>query len=95
MKKILVFAIVMVLLIALCSPAIAETYDAAVTTDSGTYSVPVEVEDGEVTTVYWPNGGDMSVSGAYLDGYTADGSNSRGDSVQIEIDDYSYDAGEE
>jgi len=36
------------------------TYDATVTTDSGSYSVSVEVEDGEVTQVHWPNGGDMS-----------------------------------
>lgn len=67
------------------------TYDALVTTDSGTYTVPVEVEDGEVTHVEWPNGGNMSVSGGELLDGEADGINSRGDSVHIEIDDYSYD----
>ncbi len=63
-------------------------YDATVTTDSGSYSVSVEVEDGEVTQVHWPNGGDMSVSGAEISDGAANGINSRGDSVQIEIDDY-------
>jgi hypothetical protein len=66
------------------------TYDAQVTTDSGTYSVPVEVEDGEVTQVHWPNGGDMNVEGGDLDGGEASGINSRGDIVNIEIDDSEY-----
>jgi len=60
-------------------------YDAEVTTNSGTYTVPVEVEDGEVTHVQWPNGGDMSVDGAQLDGGSASGTNSRGETVDIEI----------
>lgn len=65
------------------------TYDAVVTTDSGSYTVPVEVEDGEVTHVEWPNGGAMSVNGAELDSDgNATGTNSRGDSVDISIDDY-------
>jgi hypothetical protein len=67
------------------------TYDAEVTTDSGTYSVPVEVEDGEVTGVQWPNGGTMSVTGAAVEDGEAQGSNSKGDSVSIEIDDPEYD----
>ncbi|MDD3021225.1 MAG: hypothetical protein PHX61_09665 [Alphaproteobacteria bacterium] len=62
------------------------TYDAVVTTDSGSYTVPVEVEDGEVTHVEWPNGGNMSVNGADLDDGSATGFNSRGDTVEIEID---------
>jgi hypothetical protein len=62
------------------------TYDATVTTKSGTYSVPVEVEDGEVTTVHWPNGGNMRVNGADIEDGEASGYNSRGDSVDIEID---------
>jgi Zn-dependent membrane protease YugP len=65
----------------------AEEYDATVTTDSGTYSVPVEVEDGEVTEVHWPNGGRMSVSDAELDGSSADGTTMNGDSVHIEVED--------
>ena len=63
------------------------TYDATVTTSSGTYYVPVEVEDGEVTEVHWPNGGDMTVDGAEIDDSEASGYNSRGDYVDIEIDD--------
>lgn len=65
------------------------TYDATVTTDSGSYSVPVEVEDGEVTYVHWPNGGDMSVSGADISDNEATGTNSRGESVNIELENYS------
>ncbi len=62
------------------------TYDATVTTSSGTYSVPVEVEDGEVTHVEWPNGGHMSVDGAEIEDSEAEGYNSRGDLIEIEID---------
>ncbi|MCX5701700.1 MAG: hypothetical protein NTW64_01815 [Candidatus Omnitrophica bacterium] len=71
------------------------TYDATVTTDSGSYTAPVEVEDGEVTQVHWPNGGDMTVSGAEIseDG-EASGTNSRDETVDIEIDDYNTDSTE-
>lgn len=67
------------------------TYDAEVTTDSGTYTVPVEVEDGEVSGVEWPNGGTMSVTGADVEDSEAQGSNSKGNLVSIEIDDPEYD----
>jgi hypothetical protein len=66
------------------------TYDAEVETDSGTYSVPVEVENGEVTEVHWPNGGNMHVNGAEIENGEATGTNSRGDSVKIQIDDSEY-----
>jgi hypothetical protein len=64
-------------------------YDATVQTSSGTYTVPVEVESGEVSSVHWPNGGNMSVRGADIYDGSASGYNSRGDRVNIEIDDYS------
>ena len=81
--------VIVALLLILHMPLWAEEYDATVTTDSGSYTVPVEVEGGEVTTVNWPNGGNMSVSGADLDSSgSASGTNSRGDYVQIEIDGY-------
>ncbi len=63
------------------------TYDATVTTPSGTYTVPVEVDDGEVSHVHWPNGGDMNVYGTDIDDGEASGYNSRGDYIDIEIDD--------
>jgi hypothetical protein len=66
------------------------TYDADVTTSSGTYSVPVEVESGEVTHVDWPNGGAMNVDGADLENGEASGTNSRGEAVDIQIDDPGY-----
>jgi hypothetical protein len=67
------------------------TSDAEVTTDSGTYNVPVEVENGEVTGVQWPNGGTMSVTGADIEDGEAIDTNSKGNSVSIEIDDPEYD----
>ncbi len=85
--RLLRYTIVSFLLI-ICLPLWAEEYDADVTTSSGTYSVPVEVEDGEVTTVNWPNGGNMNVDGATISGTSASGTNSRGDSIDIEIPDY-------
>ena len=76
--------------------SLADEYDATVTTSSGSYSVPVEVEGGEVTTVHWPNGGNMHVYGADVSGGEASGYNSRGDSIDISIDDYNNDSdGEE
>ena len=62
------------------------TYDATVRTDSGTYTVPVEVEDGEVTHVHWPNGGNMTVHGADIEDGEASGHNSRGENIDIEIE---------
>lgn len=79
-------------LLTLSLPAYAEeeykdgTYDATVTTESGSYTVPVEVEDGEVTGVYWPNGGQMHVMGGDLDGTSASGSSYDGRWVDVEID---------
>ncbi len=92
----IIYLIVSLLLLALPFPVSAEdgTYDATVTTDSGSYSVPVEVEDGEVTIVHWPNGGDMTVSGAEISAGEATGVNSRGDSVSIELEDYNNESGE-
>jgi hypothetical protein len=68
------------------------TYEAQVTTESGTYSVPVEIEGGAVTQVHWPNGGNMNVSGGDLESGEAVGTNSRGETIQIEIDDPGYNA---
>ena len=83
----LFFIIIFVFLSSICH-AEDGTYDATVTTESGTYTVPVEVEDGEVTYIHWPNGGDMSVSGAEIADGEATGTNSKGETVQIELDDY-------
>ena len=71
------------------------TYDAVVTTDSGSYTVPVEIEDGEVTYVHWPNGGDMTLFGAEIIDCEATGTNSRGDSITIEVEDCDADTAEE
>jgi len=66
-------------------------YSARVRTDSGTYRVPVDVVDGEVRVIHWPNGGRMRVRGAELDDDAAIGRTSRGDAVRIEVDDLDYD----
>jgi hypothetical protein len=63
----------------------ADQQTATVSTPSGTYTVPVEVVNGNVTHVDWPNGGHMSVNGGQLSGGQADGRNSRGDSVHINL----------
>lgn len=63
------------------------TYSAEVTTQSGTYTVSVEVSGGEVECVHWPNGGCMSLSGADLDSHgNASGTNSQGDSVEVQLE---------
>lgn len=85
------FTILMGLLLVFSLPISAQeyddgTYDATVTTESGTYTVPVEVEDGEVTGVYWPNGGQMHVLGGDIDGSSASGSSYDGRWVDVEID---------
>jgi hypothetical protein len=77
-----------ILLLAL--PAVwADEQEAEVTTPSGTYIVPVEVEDGQVTHVIWPNGGHMHVIGADIENGEADGTNLQGDSVHVELDESS------
>ena len=53
--------------------------------------MPVEVEGGEVTHIYWPNGGRMRVRGAEIDGDEAYGRNSDGDRVRIELENLEYD----
>ena len=66
--------------------SLAEEYDATVTTDSGSYNVPVEVENNEVTVVHWLNGVNMNVYNAELDpSGCASGSNYEGDKINIEI----------
>ena len=88
-KAIFRVAVLVAILAFLCVSFIfANEYDATVTTSSGSYTVPVEVEGGEVTEVHWPNGGNMHVSGATISGGDADGYNSRGDSINIELDGY-------
>lgn len=94
-RKQVIVGLILIIFLAY-SPVFAEdgTYDATVTTDSGSYSVPVEVEDGEVTQVHWPNGGDMSVAGVEISDGEANGVNSRGDSVSVELEDYNDESGE-
>jgi len=75
-------------ILVLVAPVYSEdgTYDAIVTTDSGSYTVPVEVEGGEIAFVHWPNGGDMHVYGATVEDGAAEGWNSRGEHIAVEID---------
>ena len=84
----------LVMLSSICLAA-GGTYDATVTTDSGTYNVSVEVEDGIVTYVHWPNGGDMHVYGAEISEGEASGTNSDGDTIHIAIDDYEEDSADD
>jgi hypothetical protein len=88
--------LIVVALMALAWPAFGDklpvdgTYNARVRTDSGSYSVPVDVESGEVTHIRWPNGR-MRVGGADIDGDEAIGTNSRGERVRIELEDLEFD----
>jgi hypothetical protein len=63
-------------------------FEAKVTTDSGTYSVPVEVLDGEVVQIDWTNEKKVAVSGAKINDGEATGVDSNGDSVSIKLKDY-------
>jgi hypothetical protein len=90
MKKLLV--IIMLLLVLGVPFALAKnsqykdgTYDAFVVTDSGSYTVPVDVADNQVVIVHWPNGGGMHVYGASISGDSASGTNSNGDAITIEL----------
>ena len=64
------------------------SYRARVRTDSGTYRVPVEVRDGQVESIRWPDGGRMKLRGAEVgqDG-EATGRNYDGDRFKIQLDD--------
>lgn len=67
------------------------TYDAVVTSDNGSYTVPIEVEDDEVTIIYWPNGGAMHLYGAELDGTEATGTSSDDDrEYSVEINESTF-----
>lgn len=69
-------------------------YDAYVSTESGTYRGVVEVEDGEVVYVRRKDGDQMTLEGAKIVGGQADGTDSNGKSVHIEIDNYNAYTGE-
>ena len=66
-------------------------YNAQIETDDGTYHVPVQVRDGEVTSVRLPRGKKMSLRGADLNEGEATGSDFYGDRVKVKIEDSSYD----
>ncbi len=69
----------------------SDEHDATVTTSSGTYSTSAEVENGEITQVHWPNGGSMNLTGADVEDGEATGTNSRGETVNVTLDDYDED----
>lgn len=60
-------------------------YDASVTTSSGTYNVQIRVRSGKVVYVDWPNGGQMSLTGATIVNKHAVGMNSKGYKIEIYI----------
>lgn len=70
-------------------------YRARVRTESGTYRVPVIVEDGEVKAIRWPNGGRMRVRGAEIDDGEAVGRDSDGRRYRIEVEDLEYEPGDD
>ena len=89
-KKQLTFIVLILTLLLAYSCVLSEDgrYEAIVTTDSGTYSASVEVYDGEVVRIYWPNDEDTTVSGAKINDGEATGVDQNGDTVSIELKDY-------
>jgi hypothetical protein len=66
-------------------------YNAQIVTEQGTYNVPVDVRNGEVTSVRWPRGKKLDLRGADLNDGTAYGRDLYGDRIKVSIDDPSYD----
>jgi hypothetical protein len=89
-KKQLVFIVLILVLLFAYSCVLAEDgrYEATVTMDSGIFSVPVEVYDGEVVRINWPNDEDMAISGAEINDGEATGFNLDGETVNIKLKDY-------
>lgn len=85
MKKIVIS---FVLLFIAAYPARSEEYDAEVTTKKGTFSVPVEVENGEVTTVYWNDEDHMPLYGGELFNRKAWAVDSAGKNVDVLVKGY-------
>ena len=63
-------------------------YDAFVTTKDGTYSASVVVESGKVTMVRWQRGVNTIVSTAEIVDGVANGTDSDGNPISIEVQDY-------
>ena len=66
-------------------------YRAQVKTEEGTYTVPVDVRDGAVTAIRWPNGKKTKIRGTDLDRGETVGYNFYGDQYKISIDDKKFD----
>ena len=66
----------------------ADQRDAEVTTDAISYTVPVEVDNGKVTYVYWPNGRIWSLTGADISDGEASGMDFLGRAVHVRLDNY-------
>ena len=89
-KKQLKFLVLILALLFAYSYVLAEngSYEATVTTDSGIYSVSVEVYDGEVVQINWPNDEEMTISGAKINDGEATGVDQNGETVNIKLKDY-------
>ncbi len=96
MKKIirLTIAVLGILNVLTVRPAYAKaddgTYDARVHTYGGNYRLDVDVENGEVMSVHWPNGDDLKLHGGELSGGEANAQDTDGNHISIEIDDSYY-----
>ncbi len=85
----IIFLVFLISLIIPSSLVKAERYDAKIKTDSGTYKVPVEVEDNTVTKIIWPNGGRMRVYGGEIEDNETRVRDTEGNRIKIELpDDY-------
>jgi len=89
MGKIIFLAFIAIL--AFFSPdvfAVDGTYEATVTTQDGEYKTTVEVEGDKIVYYNLPNGDTVEVNGAKIGNGEADGTDSDGKQVHIEIPNY-------
>ena len=103
MRLILIFILFFTSVAASVTPALAGfdpidgTYDAHVAAGGQVYRVPVEVAQGKVTTIIWPNGARMQLKEARIRDGKSIAQNAEGISFTINISDleYKYDDSDE
>jgi len=103
MRLILIFILFFTSMVASITPAqagfdpIDGTYDAHVATGGQVFRVPVEVVQGKVATIIWPNGARMPLKEARIRDGKSTAQNAEGISFTINISnlEYKYDDSDE
>jgi hypothetical protein len=84
--------ILLILAVFAATVAGAEQYRALVTDSTGSHNVDVDVENGYVTMVHWPNGRDTVLTGAEISSNEAQGYDPDNNVLDIYIDGYQTDS---